>query len=223
MFKIGLVRCAGKIPSSLRLVAPAANFCSQKEVQHHQKPAVAVQIPVQAPLLKEKVTDLTVLSVLKGLKDSPSPALLYGLSGLIPFVAVPVYTLSSGTFCPLMGSIQLWYGASILSFLGGVRWGHALHPASAGMTFENLGVSVAPSLVAVAALGLPYAPGVLTVATGLTGAAYFDLARSKSSYPHWFKSLRLVLSSVAVASLLSALALSYTHKKEEKNKENSQH
>jgi glucose uptake protein GlcU len=110
------------------------------------------------------------------------------------------------------------YGASILSFLGGIRWGNSLQNPSE-MSMENIGYSVVPSLVACGALAMPYAPGMLTVAAGLGSVAYLDLHKTKSSYPSWFKSMRLVLSSVAVASLLSALLLSYTHKKEKADKE----
>jgi uncharacterized protein YqgC (DUF456 family) len=86
------------------------------------------------------------------------------------------------------------------------------------MSMENIGYSVVPSLVACGALAMPYVPGMLTVAAGLGSVAYLDLHKTKSSYPPWFKSMRLVLSSVAVASLMSALLLSYTHKKEKTDK-----
>ncbi|XP_059468442.1 transmembrane protein 69-like [Neocloeon triangulifer] len=185
-------------------------FCTQKA------PPAEKVAPTLVDRSKSTVapssTNLTFLSVLKGLKDSPSPALLYGVSGLIPFVAVPAYTLASGCYCPMLGTIQLWYGASILSFLGGVRWGHALRPGGE-LTMQNLGVSVTPSLAAVAALAAPYPAGVLATATALSAVAYVDLAKD-CPYPHWFKSMRVLLSSVAVTSLLATFVLSYTHKKQ---------
>lgn len=95
---------------AFRLVPSTSAFCTQPHKpqtpqapveQTEKKKATAVPPPVA------KSPNLSVISVLKGLKDSPSPALVYGLSGLIPFVAVPVYTITSGCFCPMMGSMQL--------------------------------------------------------------------------------------------------------------------
>ncbi|CAL4106346.1 unnamed protein product, partial [Meganyctiphanes norvegica] len=57
---------------------------------------------------------------------SPTPALVLGFSGLIPFVAAPFYMYYSGAFLPEVATAQLAYGATILSFLGGVRWGLTL-------------------------------------------------------------------------------------------------
>ena len=59
-------------------------------------------------------------------RHSPTPALVLGISGLIPFVAAPLYMHYSGAFLPEIATAQLAYGASILSFLGGVRWGLTL-------------------------------------------------------------------------------------------------
>ena len=60
---------------------------------------------------------------LKEVRESPVPALTLGLAGLLPFVSVPIYLALTGVFSPSLEFAQAAYGASILSFLGGVRWG----------------------------------------------------------------------------------------------------
>jgi len=63
---------------------------------------------------------------LPDLKEAPTPALLLGTSGLIPFASIPIYMLQSGAYIPELAYASLTYSAVILSFLGGVRWGSAI-------------------------------------------------------------------------------------------------
>ena len=57
------------------------------------------------------------------------PALAYGLGGLVPFVTIPAHMVNAGVFIPELAYCHLAYGAIILSFLGGTRWGLTLpHP-----------------------------------------------------------------------------------------------
>ena len=65
--------------------------------------------------------NISVLSDLRCLPQGPGPALCLGVAGLIPFVTAPLYMANSGYFLPDIATAQLAYGASILSFLGGVR------------------------------------------------------------------------------------------------------
>lgn len=62
----------------------------------------------------------------RDIQRAPTPALAYGITGLIPFTVIPVYMLSSGVYIPEMAFTSMAYGAVILSFIGGVRWGSAV-------------------------------------------------------------------------------------------------
>ena len=152
-----------------------------------------------------KTTALTVISELKELKTAPFPALALGFSGLIPFVSVPVYIITTGIYMPDICFAQTAYGAVILSFLGGVRWGHAVsNPSSTlSVSWTSLGQSVIPSLIAWPALLLPVPFSTLVVAVGLGGLAYYDIIAS--AYAPWFKALRFVLSFIAVIALWSSI------------------
>ena len=74
-----------------------------------------------SPVQNVNLKNISVLSDLRCLPQGPGPALCLGVAGLIPFVSAPLYMANSGYFLPDIATAQLAYGASILSFLGGVR------------------------------------------------------------------------------------------------------
>lgn len=157
----------------------------------------------------KKTTSLALLDAVKQVRHSPTPALALGFSGLVPFVAVPAYMMTTGIYEADVAQAQLFYGASILSFLGGVRWGLTLPEGSSQPPdWHNLGYSVAPSLVAWLGLLAPHSVGVLTVIGGLGLAGYMDMAMW--GYPGWFKGMRFCLTFVAVLSLWTTLVFKMT-------------
>ena len=133
------------------------------------------------------------------------PALVLGLSGLLPFVAAPAYLVMSNVFLDSIAVCQVAYGATILSFLGGVRWGLTLTEESGVKpNWFNLSYSVTPPLVAWLGFMVPsVVMSNLILVAGLAGAAYFDTVLW--GYPPWFKALRFMLSFVAILSLWTTL------------------
>lgn len=151
-----------------------------------------------------KTKSVTIWEGIKEVRHSPMPALILGFSGLIPFVAAPGYMILSQFYMPSMAFAQTVYGACILSFLGGVRWGITVPEESyIRPDWFNLGYSVTPSLVAWIALLLPSSLSMLTVLSGLAATAYLDT--TMFGYPPWFKGLRFLLSLIAVLSLWTTL------------------
>lgn len=151
-----------------------------------------------------KTKAVTIWEGIKEVRHSPMPALLLGFSGLIPFVAAPGYMILSQLYMPSVAFAQTAYGACILSFLGGVRWGATVpEESSIRPDWFNLGYSVTPSLVAWSALLLPSSLSLLTILTGLAATAYLDT--TMFGYPPWFKGLRFLLSLIAVLSLWTTL------------------
>ena len=78
---------------------------------------------------------------------------------------------------PLRGVWRLWpllliYGAIILSFMGGIHWGAAMLHDDA--SFNALGRSVLPSLLALAAAALGGALGLVLIALGFCGLLVYD-------------------------------------------------
>jgi len=147
---------------------------------------------------------------------APTPALAraLGYAGALPFaggacaVALDVTVAGLDPFRLLLG-----YGAVILSFLGGLHWGRVAagvpqpdQPASLWLVW-----SVIPSLLGWAALLMPPLPAVMVLSAGFVLALMIDLGRlgavlsGAPRWPHWMQRLRLHLTFVAVASLLSSL------------------
>ena len=179
-------RCLSKIPavsSSLRLL-------------HTSYPVTSKRI--------------TVFSDLKGLTSTPTPALSLGLAGLLPFVSAPVYMYNSGFFLPEVATAQLTYGATILSFLGGVRWGLLVHGSpSLPPSWSQYSWSVTPSLIAWVALLIPnFIVSCSLCSAGLLAALILDL--QQQGYPGWFRGLRFILSLGAILSLLATMFLTQT-------------
>jgi hypothetical protein len=128
----------------------------------------------------------------------PVTAKYLGYGGVAPFVLVLLNETANG---PLASDLALrifvFYGAVILSFLGGVRWGAATRLDS-GMTRELL-ISIVPSLWAVACLlpsRIEWSVGGLLAGFVLMGLA--DFYAAGPALATWMRLLRARLT-VAVA------------------------
>jgi hypothetical protein len=138
----------------------------------------------------------------------PTTALVLGLAGLIPFVAG---ALSQWMALPLMPrsyglSVIVVYGAIILSFLGGIRWGTALGPYDARRQAMEFSASVAGSLAGLVAVFLaPVASLTLLIAGFLVQGLWDVTSVEAGRLPPWFGRLRMILTAGAVLSLVAAL------------------
>lgn len=139
--------------------------------------------------------------------DIPLPARILGLAGLLPFlfgaamVWCPVESMAAFGVTMLAG-----YGAVILSFLGGVRWGRLLGDDERIARWLPLSLSILPSLVAWTALLLPPPALFAVLAIGLVLQYLLDRDATESGdLPRWYGQLRLILTLGAVASVLSGL------------------
>lgn len=136
----------------------------------------------------------------------PPAVLALGLGGLIPFV-VCAGAVVLRISLPVIGDparALLLYGAIILSFLGGVRWGLALRMAESGLRTRQFVISVVPSIAAWFALLLAAGAGF-----GLMAGLFIilwseDRALPAIGAPPWYPRLRLLLTAVVVAALTGA-------------------
>lgn len=133
----------------------------------------------------------------------PLPALVYGATGVLPFVMGLWLAIAGRTPEQQRFGLDLFviYGGVILSFLGGIRWGVRL-PAP---DWRHLGMSVMPSLIAVGCLLLDREHALPMLALAFAVVGLFDVTRGTHAlWPAWFKRLRLHLT-LAVVSLHLAL------------------
>ncbi|KAM6938559.1 transmembrane protein 69-like [Lycodopsis pacificus] len=154
---------------------------------------------------------------MKDLWKSPKPALYLGFAGLIPFIAPTLLMAVTESYFPELAYAQLAYAASIVSFLGGARWGFALPESSpAKPDWINLANSVVPPLLAWVAMLMSdnIVPAATMVIMGLGISLHYDLSLLPT-YPSWFKALRFILTAVAFFSLIGTLIINgmYPEKK----------
>ena len=128
----------------------------------------------------------------------PRDAALLGYAGVLPFaILAGLHMLGAGFPGQGAQAAFVMYGAVILSFLGGIRWGAAV--ASGGARPIGLWLAVLPSLWAVALLWWAD-PGVAAwgMFAGFVVMGLADVLLSIPGFPSWMRRLRLRLS-VAVA------------------------
>ena len=120
------------------------------------------------------------------------------LAGSIPFVPVEARVIATHALVA--------YGATILSFLGGIHWGLSIRPGSSGVSDElpsRLILSVIPSLIGWVALLLHERSGLLMLAAAFAIMLLLDIrATRRGEAPLWYPKLRAPLTFVVVAALL---------------------
>ncbi|KAM5322748.1 transmembrane protein 69 isoform 1-T1 [Glossophaga mutica] len=186
---------------------PFSSFlvCKNKIQYYHTSPC---SFKKQKPILPARPSKTIMY-----LPDSPKPALYVSLAGLIPFFAPPLIMLMTKTYIPILAFTQMAYGASFLSFLGGIRWGFALSEGSpAKLDFLNLAGSIAPVVFSWLAFLISERlnEAIVTVIIGL-GIALHNELFLLPHYPNWFKALRIVITLVAFLSFVITLLLKDTY------------
>ena len=137
----------------------------------------------------------------------PASAGWLGGLGALPFIAMAVaIPYLPDPFRTLSTNGLLAYGAVILSFLGGIHWGLAIHSKSVPDTANRdvrLALSILPSLVGWGALLMGQETGLLLLAAGITALGALDIWASKRGYtPAWYPRLRIPLTCVVAAMLV---------------------
>jgi hypothetical protein len=135
-------------------------------------------------------------------------ARVLGYGGLLPFIGLAVAAGSSVLpphWRPVAATALAAYGATILSFLGGVHWGVAFtqgRPARVSFAW-----GVVPSLLGWVALLLPARAGLALLGVAIV-ACYVVDRRLYGDYgiPRWLV-LRRALTVGAAGSCLAAAAL----------------
>jgi hypothetical protein len=132
-------------------------------------------------------------------------ARLLGIAGLLPFVggAASLWILPP-EWLGLVANALLAYAALIVSFLGGIHWGLAM--PQPGLRRKQLIWGVLPSLLGWGALLLNSIWGLVLMAASLLLCYVVDTKFYRAQgLGDWLR-LRAMLTAVAVASCLSAMA-----------------
>jgi hypothetical protein len=132
----------------------------------------------------------------------PFTGVVLGLGGLLPFLATSIglWWQDDERFL----QVGLLYGAVILSFLGGIQWGHALGAKAGEGGAGRLVWSVIPSLVAWTAVLAPPIAGPWVLGAGVFAAwLYEQRAVLRASLPEWYRALRHLLTFVVIGCMVS--------------------
>jgi len=193
------------IPGEAGSAAAATEAC--------QSPTTATAAAAAAadPAATASATPQQLRHLQSGWAAVPSIAKTLGLAGLIPFIALSPPVAAHLPFLPgyvlaNAAALQVGYGATIASFLGGVHWGAAMldfRPEARNYELERYLWGVTPCLMAWPAIVMHPGPGAFAVATTLCVAHAVDgVFHRRGLMPPWYMSLRLPLSALAVAGLL---------------------
>ena len=135
-------------------------------------------------------------------------AWILSLAGAIPFVALTLCLVMFAPTHPFYDIAQdalKTYGAVILSFLGGIRWGLAMRSPDPETGRHVFVASVIPSLLGWFAIFLPapYVYGLLAI--GFAGQGSWDsFAAQKGLFGLWFAKLRITITTIVVACMVLA-------------------
>ena len=139
-------------------------------------------------------------------KNIPKAALILGLTGVFPFMVFGLFamTLGAETITPKQAdALLIGYGAIILSFMAGVRWGLALTAHNESDQAVQMMVSVVPPLIAWTACFMPFAYALPLLTLTHAAVAVWDIrAMHNGRGPVWYAKLRMILASLAVGILV---------------------
>ena len=146
-------------------------------------------------------------SVITSLSHAPRPALVLGLAGALPFVALLFAALAGPPelhTTVLLALLQ--YAALISTFVGALHWAWAASntaaPTGAALRY---GWSVLPSLLAWLSLQLSLSNGLRLQAAVLVACLFADRwLLGPDGMPDWLRALRRVLTVIAAASVAVA-------------------
>ena len=135
-------------------------------------------------------------------------AWLLALAGFLPFAALALAAILLGKGHPAHGLLVdafRTYGAVILSFLGGIRWGMAVK-ADGAVGGRDFALSVLPSRAAWFSLFAPDAAGLaILLVAFLAQGAWDSLSFHAGAAPAWFARLRIWLTVLVAAAHGAAL------------------
>jgi len=141
---------------------------------------------------------------------APLAATIIGWAGVIPFVVgavgpIAIPDIGFAAFVALATSV---YGALVLSFLGGIRWGMAMGPLYGSERNQGFLLSALPPAAAWVALMLPHYQQIAVLIAAFLLQAWLDVrAVGEGRAPVWFAPLRIRLTAAAVVALLVTLVV----------------
>jgi hypothetical protein len=150
---------------------------------------------------------MTAATSSRAVPPAPAPALVLGLSGLLPFVGLALLAVFGDVIWHVYWLTALsYYGAVIVAFVGALQWGYAVKRGVVGReAWIQYGFSVLPALLAWLSLLFPVWTALRLQALILLVCYVSDrVLCTLDPVPSWFMRLRLVLTLIGTVSLIGA-------------------
>ncbi|HMQ57405.1 MAG TPA: DUF3429 domain-containing protein [Rhizobiaceae bacterium] len=140
-------------------------------------------------------------------EDFARTARLLTFAGALPF-ALGAFALAIGWQTPAVILALKVYAATILSFLGGIRWALALHQTEPASATRDLALSVVPALAGWLAFFAPEPVSFAVLAVMFAAMGAWDsLTGAAAGFPDWFVRLRIQVTVAVTALMLTAFLL----------------
>jgi len=157
----------------------------------------------------------------------PTPYLLFGLGGALPYLGTSgtvIYlanqatlvsqgalsNIDPGVALTLLDralSIQVTYGAVMLSFLGALHWGMEFSGLGGHKGYQRLMLGAAPLLVAWPTLAMGPTTALMVQWFAFTGLWYADVKATAQGWtPKWYSQYRFYLSLLVGSCIIGTLA-----------------
>ncbi len=142
--------------------------------------------------------------------DHPMPVFAWplGLAGTMPFwiAAVLLWSHVDPVSASRAVALSIAYGAVVLSFLGGTRWGSALVAEDRLRLFRDRLLAIVPGAAGFAAMFMPPVIALNLLISLFLWQALWDLTSAQDGrLPYWSGMLRVTLTALTVPALLAML------------------
>ncbi|KAJ7264901.1 hypothetical protein B0H12DRAFT_992262, partial [Mycena haematopus] len=159
--------------------------------------------------------------------EVPKPVMMFGLAGGIPYIGAAATTVylaheagmaaagqlghvDPGVAITILDqalSVQVTYGAVMLSFLGALHWGMEFSGLGGYQGYRRLALGAAPVLFAWPTLALDPTMALAAQWAGFTALWWADLRATSAGWtPRWYSQYRFYLSILTGTCILGSLA-----------------
>jgi len=199
-----------------------------KEEAGNSASDLAKMIAGTASMENAMAADASFASITKSIaSEVPKPYLYFGLAGALPYLGASASTvyfarqaglaaageyvgMDPGVAITMLDqalSVQMTYGAVLLSFLGAMHWGMEFAGYGGRKMYSRLALGAAPVLFAWPTLALQPMTALVLQWAGFTGLWWADAKATREGWaPKWYAQYRFYLSILVGTCIIGSLA-----------------
>lgn len=144
--------------------------------------------------------------------QAPAALQVIGYGALVPLVAMAMVIAFTYPSTGADGALKamIGYGAALLSFIGGIRWGIAVTAGGPYLLFRPLGLATLPMPFAWIVLFMDPRIGLAALMAGFLLLLLAERVGPESPMPGWYRALQLpftIMVELALAASFAALLI----------------